>query len=203
MKKPNKNKENNKEKYKHNEIRGLVLNALGLSILIGGTIVFSPNFPIIYGAILKLIEEIKGERVPEKKIKRVLENLEEREIINLTEKGDKVIIEIKDCFNKSILTYSLKSIFDFKKRTKKWNGKWYLVFFDVPEVQKNKREYLRNYLKKLGFYLYQKSVYIFPYECEGEVKLIKKIVEGAKYMKYIIADKIEDEENVKKYFKLG
>jgi len=91
---------------------------------------------------------------------------------------------------------------EFKKKNKQWNGKWFFVFFDVPETQKNKRDYLRKFLIKLGFFPYQKSVYIFPYECEKEVELIKKIVEGAKYMKYIVAEKIEDETKVKDYFKL-
>lgn len=72
----------------------------------------------------------------------------------------------------------------------------------MPEAQRNKRDYLRKFLIKLGFYQYQKSVYLFPYECEKEVSLIKKIVEGAKYMKYIIAEKIEDELSAKEYFKL-
>ena len=77
-----------------------------------------------------------------------------------------------------------------------------MVFFDVPEIEKQKREFLRKYLKKLGFYRYQKSVYIFPFECKKEVELIKKIVEGAKYMKYIVASEIEEEEKIKKYFNL-
>ena len=45
--------------------------------------------------------------------------------------------------------------------------------------------------------------YLFPFECEKEVGQIKKIVEGAMYMKYIIAEKIEDEESAKSHFKLS
>ena len=80
------------------------------------------------------------------------------------------------------------------------NGFWF--FFDVPEIQRNKRDYLRDYLQKIGFYRYQQSVYIFPYECEKEINLIKKIVEGAKYLNYVIAEKIEGENKMKEYFKL-
>ncbi len=136
------------------------------------------------------------------KITRVLANLEKKEILNLQEKEGKVIVYLKNKNHPKIIEYSIKNLLDFKKKEKKWNGKWFLVFFDVPEVQKNKREYLRKFLIKMGFYRYQKSVYLFPYECEKEVGLIKKIVEGAKYMKYIIAEKIEDEPKAKDYFKL-
>ncbi|PIY70469.1 hypothetical protein COY89_01100 [Candidatus Roizmanbacteria bacterium CG_4_10_14_0_8_um_filter_36_36] len=61
---------------------------------------------------------------------------------------------------------------------------------------------MRRFLVDLGFYPYQKSVYLFPYECEKEVELIKKIVEGTRYMKYIIAERIEDESTIKTFFKL-
>ncbi|MDO8609981.1 MAG: CRISPR-associated endonuclease Cas2, partial [bacterium] len=96
----------------------------------------------------------------------------------------------------------IKALLEFKKKKKQWNGKLCMVFFDVPEIQRNKRNYLRRLLLKIGFYGYQKSVYVFPYDCENEINLIKKIVEGAQYMKYIIAEKIEDELSIKNYFKL-
>lgn len=138
----------------------------------------------------------------ERKIIRTLKNLEKKQIIFLEEKEDKVFVYLKDKNHPKIIEYSIKKLLDFKKKKKKWSKKWFLVFFDVPEIQKNKREYLRKFLKKIGFYQYQKSVYIFPYECEKEISLIKKIIEGAKYMKYIVAEKIEDENKIKRYFGL-
>jgi len=125
-----------------------------------------------------------------------------KDILNLQEKNGKVTVYLKNENHPKIIEYSIKSLLDFKRKEKKWNGKWFFVFFDVPEIQRNKRNYLRKFLIKLGFYPYQKSVYIFPYECEREVELIKKIVEGAKYIKYIIAEKIEEETDAKEYFKL-
>lgn len=77
-----------------------------------------------------------------------------------------------------------------------------MVIFDVPEGQRNKRDYLRRFLREIGFYPYQQSVYIFPFECKKEIDLIKKIVEGGKYISYIIAEEIENEEKVKRFFGL-
>jgi CRISPR-associated endonuclease Cas2 len=138
----------------------------------------------------------------ERKVLRTLKNLEKKQIIYLEEKDDKVFVYLKDKNHPKIVEYSIKKLLDFKKKKKEWDKKWFLVFFDVPEIQKNKREYLRKFLKKIGFYQYQKSVYIFPYDCEKEVALIKKIVEGAKYMKYIVAERIEEEKKIKRYFGL-
>lgn len=149
-----------------------------------------------------LMSSVKNHQKKREKILRSLKNLEKNEIIELVEKDDKVIIYLKDVNNAKVIEYSIESLLKYKQQKKQWNGKWFLVFFDVPEIQRNKRDYLRKFLKRLGFYQYQKSVYLFPYECEKEVELIKKIVEGAKYMKYIIAEKIEDENSAKKYFAL-
>lgn len=149
-----------------------------------------------------LLKSVKTLQEKKLKINRVLQSLEKKDILGLQEENGKVTVYLKNDNHPKIVEYSIKSLLDFKKKEKKWNGKWFLVFFDVPEIQRNKRNYLRKFLIKLGFYPYQKSVYLFPYECQKEVELIKKIVEGAKYMKYIIAEKIEDEPNAKEYFHL-
>lgn len=78
-----------------------------------------------------------------------------------------------------------------------------MVAFDVPEKEKNKRNYLRSFLRQIGFFQYQKSLYVYPYECEKEVALLKKIVEGGKYINYIIADRLEKEADLKIYFQLA
>ncbi len=147
-----------------------------------------------------VLEPIKDEKIKKKKVRRVLENLEKKQILYIEEKKDNVYVYLKDKNHPKIVEYSIKSLLDLKMKKEKWDGKWFMVFFDVPEIQRIKRDYLRKFLKKIGFYQYQESVYIFPYECEKEVNLIKKIVEGAKYMKYIIAEKIEDEEKIRRFF---
>jgi CRISPR-associated endonuclease Cas2 len=128
--------------------------------------------------------------------------LEKKQIIYLEENGNEVFVHIHNKGELTLLKYSIKSLLNFKRRRKMWQRKWYVVFFDVPEIQRNKRDYLRRFLLKLGFYRYQKSVYLFPYECEKEINLIKKIVEGAKYINYIVAEKIENEEQAKIFFNL-
>lgn len=161
------------------------------------------NFPNIYFVLGKAVKIFLEEKKLEKKqVNKALYDLQRKELINIVEEGDKAKIYLKDKYKIKVITRSIKLLLDFKKKKKKWDGHWFIVFFDVPENEKQKREYLRTYLKRLGFYQYQESVYIFPFECKKEVELIKKIVKGAKYMKYIVAKEIEDEEKIKKYFNL-
>ena len=174
---------------------------LGIGAILGGTVLITPNFPIVLGVFIKLIEEIKGIKLPKTKVKRTLQQLEKRKILNLEIKKNEVYVEVEDIWNIEIVKYSIQSLLELKQKTK-WHGKWFLVIFDVPEVERNKRYYLRNFLKEIGFYQYQQSVYVFPYECEKEIILIKKIIEGGKYLSYIVAEKIEHENKLKTYFNL-
>lgn len=189
--------------FKHGELRQVVLSAIGLGVLLGGTFLVTPNFPIVFTSIVGLIQELTKKKIPQSKIRRVLKNLEKKEVINLEQKDGEVYVRLKSGFTPIILKYSLQPLLELKKKKKKWNGKWFMVFFDVPESQRLKRDYLRKFLIDIGFYPYQKSVYIFPYECEKEIALIKKIVEGAKYISYVIAEKIENEQTIKTYFDIS
>ncbi len=189
-------------KFKPNQLKEYILAGLGIGFVLGGSILLTPNFPIVLGGILKIIEEIKGVKVPKDKAVRVLKQLEKRQLIDLKRENNQVFVKVKDKNNVLIIKYSLRELLNLKKR-KKWRGKWFLVVFDVPEEERKKRDYLRRFLKEIGFYPYNQSVYVFPYECEKEINLIKKIVEGGKYISYIVAEKLEKEENLKRYFNLA
>ena len=188
-------------KLKKGQLYWYILEIIGLTLVSGGN-PLRPIIPLAIKEIIKTLKEVKNLNIEEEKIRKSLESLERKEIIEVEEKGNEVFVKLKDKNNSTVIKYSIKALLDFKKKEKKWNRKWFLVFFDVPETQRNKRNYLRKYLLDIGFYRYQQSIYIFPYECEKEITLIKKIVEGAKYIKYIIAEKIEDERAIKTYFKL-
>ena len=194
-------KKKEEKKYKPNEIKQYVLAALGIGVVLGGSVLFTPNFPIILGSILGIIEEIKGIKIPKKKIQRVLKQLEKKQLIQIERKNDELYVTVRNKNDVSILKYSLREILNLKKNNN-WQKKWFLVVFDVPEEERNKRDYLRRFLKEIGFYPYNQSVYVFPYECEKEIRLIKKIVEGGKYISYIIAEKLEHENQLKTHFRL-
>lgn len=188
-------------KFKKGEIAKIILATLGIGVVLGGTAFITPNFPIVLGGLIKLAEEIKGIRLPKNKVKRTLEKLERKKIINLERKDNEVYVTVKDKWHVELIKYSIASLLELKKK-KVWSKKWFLVIFDVPEEERNKRNYLRRFLKEIGFYPYQQSVYVYPFECEKEIELIKKIVEGGKYLNYIIAERIERENELKTFFNL-
>ncbi len=52
-----------------------------------------------------------------------------------------------------------------KLENEKWDGKWRLVAWDIPEKQKKARDLLRHQLKQLGFKQFQKSVWASKKNC--------------------------------------
>ncbi|MDO8561611.1 MAG: CRISPR-associated endonuclease Cas2 [bacterium] len=54
---------------------------------------------------------------------------------------------------------------------KKWDHKWRIVTFDIPEKYAALRNKIRDILKEAGFVRLQHSVWVFPHECEEFVQL--------------------------------
>lgn len=57
----------------------------------------------------------------------------------------------------------LKEILPSYKTERTWDGKIYLITYDISENNKNDRDMLRNYLVRLGAGQLQQSVYLIPY----------------------------------------
>ena len=67
----------------------------------------------------------------------------------------------------------------------KWDGKWRVVIFDIPEKKKKARDALRWELKKIGFIELQKSAWIFPYECENAIDFIVELFDVRNYVRIL------------------
>ncbi len=193
--------ENKADKKRKN--RGAIIEKIldGIAdLLIASKTSYYGNIYFALGKIIKILLEEKG--LNKKQISRSMKILEKRKLIFIRKEKDKVYTYLSKNGKKIILQYSLKKILALKKKKKKWQGLWFIVFFDVPEEERLKRDYLRKFLKFIGFYPYQKSVYIYPFECKKEVDLIKKIIEGGRYLSYVVAKEIEDEVKYKRIFNL-
>lgn len=63
-----------------------------------------------------------------------------------------------------------------KMGDEKWDGRWRLVIWDVPEKRRLARDLLRYKLKQLGFTQWQKSVWVSKVNCTEVLrKFIKKV----------------------------
>ncbi len=112
---------------------------------------------------------------------------QKREYLEITDKG---IEKIKKLYLDVIEIH----------RPKKWDGKWRIIIFDIPEKERSARDGIRTKLYSLGFKQIQKSVFVYPFECSKEIQLICNCYQARKYIKYLIANIIEGEEEIIDHF---
>ena len=84
----------------------------------------------------------------------------------------------------------------------KWDGKWRLVIFDIPETKKKTRDAIAYKLKDLGFKPIQKSSFIYPYECESEVDFLKDYFNLNEEVSYMLVERLSNDKKIRKIFSL-
>lgn len=89
-----------------------------------------------------------------------------------------------------------------RDKTRKWDKKWRILIFDIPEYRKSDREHIRYMLYSIGFKQLQKSVWIYPYDCEDLITLLKADLKIGKNVLYIVAEALEYDAVIKEYFNL-
>ena len=87
-------------------------------------------------------------------------------------------------------------------KPKRWDKKWRVLVFDIREERKVLRDKVRYTLVTIGFERLQDSVWVYPYDCEDLITLLKADFKIGDEIIYIIADKIENDARFKKLFGL-
>lgn len=77
-----------------------------------------------------------------------------------------------------------------------------MVVFDVPERQSRVRARLRAVMREIGFVRLQDSVWVYPYDCEDFITLLKAELKMGKNVLYAIVDTIEQDKNLRQQFDL-
>ena len=108
----------------------------------------------------------------------------------LTTAGEKVLV-VWDLNN-----YKLK-------RPRHWDRKWRMIIFDIPEKKRRVRRQITFLFLKAGLYRLQDSVWVYPYECEDTVALLKADFRLDKELLYMIVDTIEHDTPLKRHFGLA
>ena len=118
---------------------------------------------------------------------KIVENNDER-FIKLTKNG-----EIEALLAKARMP----------RHIKRWDGKWRVIMFDIPEDSSPKRDMFRRLLKKNGFIQLQASVFISPYALNREA--IKYLQETGliNYIRILKVEEMDSDLALRKKFKLA
>lgn len=179
-----------------------IVDAILKSLIIGGMVssaIVAPNTLQLGESALKYLDKRERKR----ELKRVLSYMKRRNFINYHELPDGQI-KVRLTEKGKERTHKVK--FDEMEisKPKRWDKKWRLVMFDIPEKRRQSRSALSTKLKTLGFYQLQKSAWAHPYPCSFEVELIKQVFE-IRDQDIIFAEieRIDHQFELLKHFKLG
>ena len=88
------------------------------------------------------------------------------------------------------------------EKNKRWDGRWRIIIFDIPEKRRVARDNLRMVLKNLGFIKLQNSVWISP---DNYFNLLQETVREYKIAPYVIlieARRVSNDLLLKRKFEL-
>ncbi len=188
------------EQTRKNVRRAKIQQAVALA-LYGATAVGIATFMPQAIAILKDIDpDLEKKRNPSYRIKQALARLVKLGLvthttknggsIRLTESGKRYIDRLRLLEQASM------------QKPRAWDGRWRVVVFDVWERRRVVRDQLRTLLQKIGFVRLQNSVWVYPYDCEEVLMLVRTDLNLGKGVLYIVAEGIENDTSLRDHFRL-
>jgi hypothetical protein len=99
--------------------------------------------------------------------------------------GKKAILLTKQGIDKAI-----RAKLQMTKKRKRKDGRWIMLIFDIPENKRNLRYLLTSTLSFLGYQMFQKSVWVCPYDVlkETEVFIVRNALD--EYVRIFLVEEI-------------
>lgn len=182
--------------YRRGELARDILRLVGAGVIAGvGTIAAASTNTV------QLIDYLNPKGIHERnRIWKAIKYLESKHRIVMEDRGGKTYVVLTD---RGRLQLNEDAIWEMTvTKPYRWDHKWRIVMFDIPRSRDKARQPFRLKLQDLGFRLYQRSVFIYPYECHEEVHTIAKWYGVDQYIRYIVATEIHDMRTFVKTFDL-
>jgi len=182
-----------KKKKRRRNVHNAVLIAIGAAGFIA-TAAVAPNiFQLLgkSGALARLKYQTKG----------VLARLKQKGEIEFEERDGKRYVRLTER-GEEALAFEQQKVSFANAKLRKWDRRYRLVMFDVPEKRKEIRERLRYEMQEVGFLRVQNSVWVYPYDCEEFIALLKADLHISKDVLYAVVEEIENDKRIRKHFNL-
>src|SRR3989344_1753693 len=170
--------------YRRGELTKDILRLVGAGVVTSVGLM-APN-------TLQLIDYFNPKGKAERqRIWRAIKYLESRNRVSIYTKEGKRYVRLTSQGELALTEQSIDQMTVAKPR--RWDHKWRFVMFDVPvRHSSTSRHSFRAKLEDLGFKLYQRSVFIYPYECNEEVHTVAKWYGLDQYIRYVVATEVHD-----------
>lgn len=180
--------ESAKKRKRRKDVTSFVLGTVALTGMLGVAMV-APNVLSAMGKLGLVPGRRQKEIINRTRDRLIKSGLLERDgfKVRLTAKGEVALRRLQ--------------IREFKQdQPKRWDGKWRVLIFDIPNRRKGLRDKVRHTLRSIGFVKLQDSVWAYPHDCEDLIVLLKADFKVGKDMLYMIVEELEGDWLLKKHF---
>lgn len=168
-------------------------------IFVAGVLTIAAVAPNIFQIFGRKYRQVG--RLEKRQFQKSLSYLKQKGFVEIVkESDDKVVMKITDKGRQKIIEYSIEEL--TIKKPKKWDKKWRVVIFDIPNHYKTAREALRDKLKELGFCKLQKSVWVYPYPCFEEIFFVTKFFNIGNFLELLTVEEMINDNNLLRHFQL-
>jgi CRISPR-associated endonuclease Cas2 len=180
--------------YQRGELTKDLLKLVAAGVIMGTAAIAAPN-------TLQLVEYFDPKsRIERKRIWDAIKYLEQKQRIQFEEVNGISYVHLTSGGRVAV---NEDRIWDMQiEHPRRWDKKWRLVMFDFPTAKDKSRHAFRIKLEDLGFMMYQKSVFIYPHECNEEIHTVARWFGVDEYVRYIVATEIHDMRHFARQFNL-
>ena len=179
--------------------RGQIQKALLTTLLIGGMIAIGATPRI---NILKLLGNKKRNQYRLKhQVNDALIRLSRKGLVAFVIKEGRKFARLTPAGSQRLKLEQEKAAL-LLQRKKRWDKRWRVIIFDIPERRRGVRSRLRAIMQECGFVRLQDSVWVYPHDCEDLTVLMKAELKTGSSILYMVVEKIENDAWLKKHFSI-
>jgi DNA-binding transcriptional regulator PaaX len=179
-----------KRRTRHGQLKFVILSTIGLAGVLSAGLV-APN---VVGAMAKI------GLIPSERQREVIKRASNRMVRKGLMKREDGRLRLTAAGERELRSLEMRQ--HPAGRPRRWDKKWRVLIFDIPERQRTQRNKIRATLQSFGFLRLQGSVWVYPHDCEDLVALLKADLHIGKNLLYMVVDALENDTWLRKEFSL-
>ena len=180
-----------------------ILEAL---LVAGGISIALSAAPTLFVALASIGYVFKAEdRARKRKLQQSFDYLKRHKYVAVRTNSRKTIVpaltnEGRRRLKRLFMRRALASPIEHQK---KWDGKWWLILFDISASERAKRNAFRAMIRRIGAVMLQKSVWVYPYDCSEHIALLRQFFDLPEdALRLVETNAIGDDKMLRKHFKV-
>lgn len=174
-----------------------ILKTVGIGLGIAAVSILAPQLP--YFLLKAYLKEKLKEPYSQSQMHNSISYLKRKKFIAFEYKENKIKVILTKLGHQHLNKIAFEEI---KIQPVRWDGRWRLLTFDIPEYKKGARQTFRRKIKEISFFHFQRSVFIFPFPCNKEIDEMTKLLEIRPFVHLITCDRFAGDSSLLKKFKL-